>query len=310
MSAHSRNSKFGSLAFIYGACFTPDAAFKKAWLQFEERDTAVENAKAEKIKGEIGLQIAEQSISILEKIKLTTEPESLEGLKLIKEQFEAVSQMIQAKAFAEQSLRSYNKAIEEREFIRQVMNNLLPACRYKDQWLSNPDTAAEMTEMEEWAYIFMSRIENMFMTSGVVGWDHLESMKAHPWWDSTIKPHYLLCLELRQKGQLGEFLASKCLTNRMQELFPEEVRTLPGPSDKVQSLLGTQADLAKLGLESIKPATEDLLPQLARLDKHEEYSLNMTQAQISEAKKESLHAAVASLKNADLTYLLGAPENE
>lgn len=309
MSAHSRNSKFGSLAFIYGGCFTPDAAFKKAWLQFEERDTAVENAKAEKIKGEIGLQVAEQSISILEKLKAKAEPDSLEYLKLVRDQFEAVSQLIQAKAFAEQSLRSYNKAIEEREFIRELMNNLLGACKYKEEWLNNPDQAAEMTEMEEWAYTFMSRIENMILTSGVVGWDHLESMKAHPWWDSVIQPHYIRCLQLKYDGKLSELLVSKSLTYRMQELYPEVVRSVPAPSDSVQGLFGLQAEQAKLASDFIKPAQEDLLPMLARVDKPVDYQLNMSPEEVNKARQLSIQEAADSLR-LDVKKLLAAPAED
>ena len=304
--AHHRNSQSQSIDYIYGKCHTIDGAINIAWQQWEERETAVENAKADQLAAEARLSKAERTIGLLDrkirilKEKLATAKKAAEGTLIDNEaelidlelalmeaevaQVESGAELIRAQAFAEQSLRCYNKAVEEREFIRKLKNDLLAdsECQFRELWLSDPDTASEMAQDIEWALEWCSRIDNRLATQGTIGYDHLESMKAQRHYHSVILPYLRSRRDmLTQTGGLplsDAFLAPLNIRHRLEKIAPGMVkaRDLTEVERLTLESAGAQRSTLLLAQPQVEPNPEDLLPALARPDKVLALPMNMT----------------------------------
>lgn len=336
--AHHRNSQTQTITFLVGGCFTPDAGVNVLWQNWEERETAVENAKAEKLKGEAQLAMAridaeyvDEKMPLLkeELAELEAAVESLstrkqmlekryEMAQLAVKKVEAVTKVEQAEAFAEQSLRSYNKAIEERKFIKDAINNLIPYCKYQEEWLSDPDTASEKIQLEEWTNTMCDRVEKMLMTTGTIGYDHLQSMMALPTYTTIILPHIrrvrdlLLAKGVSVSPLLDELLIPNNIIHRMDGILPKMVTANFDPNDKFTmgnadvrwGALGASRIFLQSKDEPFQVNGQNLLPAMDRTaDQPQALPINMTRDQVQAADPLRLAQTVN-----DGLKLLGATE--
>jgi hypothetical protein len=340
--AHHRNSQTQTITFLVGGCYTPDAAVNTLWQNWEERETSIENAKAEKLKGETQLAMARISIQYVDE-KLPIVQEELDEFNARKEftvqdkramlelrkelaellaaKAESTAKLQQAEAFAEQTLRSYVKAVEEREFIRNTMNDIIPYCKYKDEWLNNPDSASEKIQLEEWTYTMCDRAEKMLMTTGTISYDHLQSMMALPTYTQVIMPHIKRVRDLLLANNAGvsplldELLIPNNITHRMDNILPKMVTANFSPDDRL-TMHNADTRWGALGLariflqshdEKFEPNPTNLLPAMSRPDdKVLELPINMSR---DEVKALDFLAARVQHELSDSLKLLGsAPE--
>lgn len=324
--AHHKNSMFQTLSFIVGQAATPDGAVDVLIQQMEERDTAVGNANADKIKHDGEVKVArlvltraaarnERALRAIEKFKADrpeipeeawADPNELLGhlddaameaywaledaaLRVETEAREAAHKLEQSKAFYEQSLRCYNKAIEEREFLVEFLNQLIPHTVLKEEWLSNPDSASEKIQRSEWLAKFTNRIENEVASNGMVSAAQLEAMRSHADW-ALLDQYVLRCVAVRNEDPVGFSRLISQPTGLTLLLMQIGDRISGGkavgkgyaPSATLPAFLQfDQRAFANSAAAAFAPTEEDHVPLLRRSEKVKALPLNMTPEQVA-----------------------------
>lgn len=189
---HWRNSKFQIVAFLGGACHTPDEAYRKLKELREERHVAIEASKAE---------ILRTAAKLIKANRLLSSDDPAERL-------EAQADIVEHEAFEEQSKACFDEAVRERDFIDELIKRVEPHRKYKDL----PDHEAhQLAQSEEWFYELKFRAENFLATQGVIPHDQFATMRMHPLFEEKLYPYILELNQAIKSGQMIDFKISNPL---------------------------------------------------------------------------------------------------
>lgn len=165
-----RNSNFQIAFFLAGKCHTADEAYRLLCELGEDRDVAIKNADATRLRAEVKRIKAERTLrwSILPTKRI-----------------EARADLLELLAFEGQSKAVYEQGVREREFIDVLIERVKPFRKYS----SYPDHEAhQMAQREEWKLKLIHRAKTFLLTSGTIPQDHLETMMTHPDFEKEIIP--------------------------------------------------------------------------------------------------------------------------
>lgn len=331
--AHHVNGQAQALDYLYGKCRTVDGAYNLAWQQWEDRETAVENAKGAMLRADARVAQANGTIRLrtrtirllTQKITELQQVDGAQGIdveeRLIEleeklltartEQAEAAADVVCAEAFREQNIRCYDKAVEERAFILNLQNNLLPRCEFRDLWLLAPDRASEQAQAKEWAYEWCGRFTAMVATRGTIDYDHLESAMANPYYNSIILPHIKTIRDIVQANNgmpLPDALLVAPLNIRhlLTELAPElAVAELTADERAYILAQGSHREHLQAQHVPIPVNPVDLHPALRRTDEVLSLPMNATKADLDQHQQKH-RAATEQLLAATLTSSLAS----
>lgn len=148
---HWRNSQFQVLHFLIGKCKTADEAYRVAIELREERLAALAtNAR-------------------------------FSFHRIIRR---AIVFLFGADALDLQALACRDEARREVVFLTEIIERVRPLRQYGHL----PDVQAfQISQREEWGLCLLDRAQNMLLSTGSIPWDHLETMRAHPDWESSLK---------------------------------------------------------------------------------------------------------------------------
>lgn len=183
--AHWRNSNFQIKHFIAGKCHTPDEAYRQLYELWEDRDIAVRNAEASALRAKAKLLAAKRVMDT---------PNADEVAKL-----EAEADVVEFKAFKDQSDAVLEQAVRERDYIKGLMGEVKPFCKYKD--LPHHE-AFQLAQEEEWLEELKWRAENFIASQGTIPHDHLATMRLHPAWEDKLLPYVNTVVTNMQQGKL------------------------------------------------------------------------------------------------------------
>jgi hypothetical protein len=258
-----RNSKLQSFYFLYGGCFTIDGAIHKAWGNYRDRESTVASVEARKVISDAKLQrLILRATQLRDSIeKLPPDHPSVPEKRL--DLLEMAGELMEVRAAAEDNLRSYNKAIEECEVLRSFINDLLPYSKY--DWLNNMDEAAEKAQLEEWTYELLSRAIDMLSTQGTIGYDHLQTMKTMPTYETVILPVIQKAKHaIQTQGHLPNdlLITNHTIAHRFFNILPST--TLGDlPDFDMATAIGYQQKNMREALPMLNKNTQDLLPARA-----------------------------------------------
>lgn len=172
---HRRNTDFEYRHFFAGKCHTPDGAWQLIHGQALHIQSDLEAAKVQLLQHRATLLDAQAAVENPD----TPEPDRLRAQATIIETENAVRMLVLNQRGAEQELAA----------LRQLEAEIAPQCRLD---LSDPLAHQEALAQDEWREELKARAENM-MLSNLTGipYDHLETMRAHPDFNTLILPHIL-----------------------------------------------------------------------------------------------------------------------
>lgn len=182
---NKRNSKFQTLHFLVGNCHTPDAAYALLCSQREERETAIANVEASKLKSQAKVLKAQAKVESGDPIA------KLEGQ----------AKLAEMKAFEGMEKRNIEGAIDELEFINTLIAKLQPARKFSH--LSDMD-AHEAAQADEWCGELMSRAENNLLMGGQIPPAEFKTMRAHPHFTTRIMPYITQIKKAQHLAQIPE----------------------------------------------------------------------------------------------------------
>lgn len=167
-SNNRRNHDFQIVYFLLGSCHTADGAYALLCDLREEREMALANADAARLRCEAqGLRAQDAQRG--------SRPDRLEAQAVLLE-------IERNKAVND---RCYAAAEAELAFIERCIAAVQPHRRYS----SLPDAQAhEAAQREEWALELAARAENFLLTSGTIPADQLATMRMHPDFAARILP--------------------------------------------------------------------------------------------------------------------------
>lgn len=312
---HAHNNHVQGL-WLYGDCLTVEGAIAKALNNREERDGAVSTNQATQMAGKMRLEGAKTRIAHLERRIAQIEaelagtdtvvhvegqeppkpPKPLSAKKRLElemkveelriEQYEAAAKLLEAQAHADTTERAFQKAIQEREDLTNLINDLLENSSMRQLWEDDPERAAERAAMLESTFEFMVRIEDSLATSGTIASDQLRAAKVLPTWQTLIRPWLQACRDALAEGGLlpDELLVSKHLSQR---LFPIAHEDLHAVADLVREegafwqLPGVPQQKAFNDRPALVHATKDHVPGLRRPEVYQALPLNATPAEVA-----------------------------
>lgn len=167
---HWRNSNFQILSFLVGKCRTPDEAYRVLLELREERDGALISAKVSLIK-------------LLAKEAKTKAPwrKIIPWLRL-----EDEAEMLSVKLNAPVTQQCIDQAEREVAFIDRLIERIKP---YREYGHLPDHEAFQACQQKEWLEVLKSRAESMLASQGQISWDHLETMRVHPDFQTVLLPH-------------------------------------------------------------------------------------------------------------------------
>lgn len=170
---HSKNNRvnkdFQIAYFLAGACHTADGAYSLLKDLQEDREMALSQLEAGKLREQAKILQAQRMLTSIE-------PDiQLEGKAILAE-------IKNGEKFAKRNIEA---AERELEFINKCIEKIQPHRLYSDL----PDHEAyEATEYEEWKMELISRAENHLLTTGFIPTDQFATMRQHPAFISEILP--------------------------------------------------------------------------------------------------------------------------
>ena len=181
---HWKNSNFQIKHFIAGKCHTPDEAYRMLLQQHEDRDIAIRNNRAAVLRSEAKMA----------KARHVLQDEAAEEW----ERKEAEADIAEIEANLPQGEAVLDQAMKERDYIKSLMDEILPQCVYFGHLEDHE--AAQACQQEEWKLELMWRAENFLGSQGMIPHDHLATMRMHPEW-AALSGHVQHLLELHQNGK-------------------------------------------------------------------------------------------------------------
>jgi hypothetical protein len=167
---HWKNSCFQIQYFLAGKCHTPDEAYRVLCEAYEDRDIAIKLAEASKLRQKA------KKLNISQ-VLLRTVSES--------RKLEAQAELIEMQALEAQGNAVIATAIQERDFIKQLIDKIQPFRKYKDI----ADTEAhQLAQQDEWKEELLWRAENFLVSQGTIPSDHIATMRMHPEWEQHLFP--------------------------------------------------------------------------------------------------------------------------
>lgn len=190
---HYRNSQFQVKYFIVGACHTADEMYRKLQELREERDVALKNVEASVLREKAKILRAETVINDLSK----TEADKLE----------AQADILELKAFKDQSQACLEEAIRERDYIDTLIAQVQPFRKYAHL----PDHEShQLAQQEDWKLELAFRAENCIASIGYIPTDQLATMRQHPEWSTFLLPKIQGLIQLTsQSGGDSKILTQK-----------------------------------------------------------------------------------------------------
>lgn len=163
------NTNFQIAYFVAGSCHTPDAAYIALISQRDDRERALSQVSASKLKQQA------MRIRCERKINSGDEADALEGQ----------AELMQLEMDIEQHTVLIEAAEQELEFINLCIEKVQPLRRYSH--MSDAE-ASEACQAEEWARELQYRAENFMLTMGTIPHDHFATMRQHPQFNSLLLP--------------------------------------------------------------------------------------------------------------------------
>lgn len=166
---HWRNSQFQVAHFLAGKCHTADGAYRMLRELREERDVAVKNSAAIRLRAEAKRMRANEKI-------VQGSPADV---------LEARADIVEIEAFADQSKAVYDEAIREIAFLDLLITNIQPHRKYAHL---KEHEAHQAAQREEWKLEMIHRAETFLFTTGSIPQDHFSMMMSHPDFKNDIVP--------------------------------------------------------------------------------------------------------------------------
>lgn len=167
---HWRNSNFGIKYFIASKAHCADEAYRLLKELWEDRDVAIKNSEASRIRSEAKRKRAERV--------LASNADELDKM-------EAQADLVELAAFEDQGKAVLEAAIKERAYIQSLIDEIQPLRTFGHL----PDyEASQATQELEWKHELVWRAENFLASQGSIPHDHLSTMRLHPAWEQELLP--------------------------------------------------------------------------------------------------------------------------
>lgn len=202
---HWRNSSFQVAYFLVGKCHTADEAYRVLHELREERQMALDNAKASSLRTQARQMRAQRIIDDAEDVVAV---------------LEAQADLLEIDAFAKNSQDCIDEAQRELSFIDVMLERINPHRKFKHL----PDHEAHQAcQQEEWKYELAWRAENFLASGGHIPSDHLATMRMHPEFEQVIYPH----IERVMIGLREQKAPERLLQRPMEAIMLDNMSDIP-----------------------------------------------------------------------------------
>lgn len=170
-NVHRTNSDFALQHFLAGSCSTPDGAWALLYGQSLSLKSNLAHGNTHYLRLKAKQLRVEQ-----------TEKET-------PEYYEALAELNEVEANEELMQTNIAGAKQELETVCRLMAELEPQCKYKDKTVLE---RLELCRQEEWLGELKRRGENMMFSNAIgIPYDHIETMRQHPEFITSILPHLI-----------------------------------------------------------------------------------------------------------------------